>query len=617
MASLDYQPGQLLPGTVYRVLRLIGVGGMGTVYDVEDTSIGKRYVVKTLHPKLGAREDLARRVMKEARTLARLNHPNIIEVITAGVTADDYKLPYYVMERLNGQSLRMVIDKKGRLELSHAYHIGIDLLDALDHAHDKGLIHRDVKPDNIFLHRTPGGVTITKLLDFGIVSVLDSAAGSSETAGRFLGTLRYAAPEQLRGESPTPKMDVYAAALVIYEIAAGCGPFDDQGDTAAVGAAHMNKLAPRLSQHVPVPKELDNLIAAALAKDPRQRPRDAFSFAASLRNMSRSLEAAGRADTTGGRTTVAGVMGLVTDSSPSPVALVAPMPAGGPVTPASPPVAAVAATPTLEPARASSAPRPALGNATLIGMPAPTAGPGDPLDPGVSVTTTTPEAVDRMAATRSIDTDVAHVARNGTEAVAMPAQESLPSDVTDDGATVPCGPPSEVGEHSIEWPAPRARVLSDEPQVRSVPSAAPRPPRGPMVAAGAGAAILVLLAAVAVSRRTPGGTSAGQAETMVERVTRPPTRPVEPEIIPAPTIAPPAFEPGELPDTRPSNTPRVSAVQAGGPASVEAVVPPAGVLSSATGGTSPRLPPRGPAVPAPAKAPSATHFAADRPGPGF
>src|ERR1700689_3009007 len=215
----DYQPGEHVPGTVYDVLRLIGVGGMGTVYDVEDTTIGKRYVLKTLHPKLGAREDLARRVQNEARTLARLNHPNIVDVITAGVTSDDLHLPFYLMERLNGQSLRVVLEKKGQLELAHAYHIGIDLLDALDHAHDKGLIHRDVKPDNIFLHRTAAGITITKLLDFGIVSVLDS--GSRETAGRFLGTLRYAAPEQLRGEPPTAKMDVYAAGLVISDIIAG------------------------------------------------------------------------------------------------------------------------------------------------------------------------------------------------------------------------------------------------------------------------------------------------------------------------------------------------------------------------------------------------------------
>src|SRR5580704_11171737 len=255
MRARDYQPGQKVPGTVYKVGRLLGAGGMGTVYDVEDTSIGKRYVLKTLHPQLGAREDLARRMQNEARTLARLSHPNIVEVITAGVTGDDLKLPYYVMERLNGQSLRLVLEKKGQLELAHAYHIAIDLLDALDHAHDKGVIHRDVKPDNIFLHRTAAGVTVTKLLDFGILSLLD--ATMRETAGRFLGTLRYAAPEQLRGEKPTPKVDIYAATLVLYEMIAGRGPYDDEGESRHIAAAHMNKPAPPLSRFVPVTAELE------------------------------------------------------------------------------------------------------------------------------------------------------------------------------------------------------------------------------------------------------------------------------------------------------------------------------------------------------------------------
>ena len=129
---------------------------MGTVYDVEDTTIGKRYVVKTLHPRLGDREDLARRMQNEARTLARLHHPNIVEIFTAGMTADDLRLPFYVMERLRGKSLRMVLEEGGKLGISQAYGIGIDLLDALDHAHDKGVVHRDVKPDNVFLHQTAG-----------------------------------------------------------------------------------------------------------------------------------------------------------------------------------------------------------------------------------------------------------------------------------------------------------------------------------------------------------------------------------------------------------------------------------------------------------------------------
>jgi eukaryotic-like serine/threonine-protein kinase len=286
-SATGYEPGELVPGTVYSVVRCIGGGGMGTVYEVEDTSIGKRYVLKTLHPHLCTREDLARRMQNEARTLARLNHPNIVEVITAGVTADEPRRPYYVMERLNGQPLRHVLQKRWQLELTHAYHIAIDLLDALEHAHDKGVIHRDVKPDNIFLHRTAAGVTITKLLDFGIMSLLD--ASGSETAGRFLGTLRYAAPEQLRGERPTPKMDLYAAGLVIYEMIAGRGPFDDERDPHRVAAAHLHRMPTPLSRYVQVPKELDTLLFAVLAKDPDARPRDAFALAASLRNLKNAL----------------------------------------------------------------------------------------------------------------------------------------------------------------------------------------------------------------------------------------------------------------------------------------------------------------------------------------
>ncbi|MDP9036858.1 MAG: serine/threonine protein kinase, partial [Myxococcota bacterium] len=310
----DYEPGEHIAGTVYQVARLIGAGGMGTVYDVEDTTIGKRYVLKTLHPRLGARDDLARRMQNEARTLARLNHPNVVDVITAGVTGDDVPLPYYVMERLNGQSLRVVLEKKGQLDLPHAYHIGIDLLDALDHAHDKGVIHRDVKPDNIFLHRTAAGVTVTKLLDFGIVSLLDGA--TRETAGRFLGTLRYAAPEQLRGERPTPQMDIYAAALVVYETLAGRGPFDEEQEPRRIAAAHLEKTPPPLSRFAAVPPELDRLIAAALAKAPEARPRDAFSFAASLRNLKRALAAVHGRESTDNRTTAAAVLGPSSTLSP-------------------------------------------------------------------------------------------------------------------------------------------------------------------------------------------------------------------------------------------------------------------------------------------------------------
>src|SRR5208282_466484 len=108
------------------------------------------------------------------------------------------------------------------------------------------------------------GVTLTKLLDFGIVSVLDS--GARETAGRFLGTLRYAAPEQLRGEKATPKVDLYATALVLYEMLAGCGPFDDETEQPKIAAAHLNRTPPPISQFAMVPPGISALIEAALSK---------------------------------------------------------------------------------------------------------------------------------------------------------------------------------------------------------------------------------------------------------------------------------------------------------------------------------------------------------------
>lgn len=293
-----YQAGTQLPGTVYRVVRHLATGGMGSVYDVEDVSVGKRYVLKTLHPQLIAREDLARRMEAEARTLAKLQHPNIVDVVTAGITTDVWRMPFYVMERLNGQNLRVVLDKKGALEPSHCFRIAIDVLDALEHAHENQVLHRDVKPENIFLHRNISGMTITKLLDFGIMRLLDGK--SSHTQGKFVGTLRYASPEQVMGGALGPASDIYALGVVLYEMLAGRGPFDDAGDAYAVGLAHAKKAAPPLSAFVRVPPSLaglEALVMRALAKEPSDRPRDAFTFASQLRRLSREQDAAPHAVT--------------------------------------------------------------------------------------------------------------------------------------------------------------------------------------------------------------------------------------------------------------------------------------------------------------------------------
>jgi serine/threonine protein kinase len=283
----DYQPGQLVPGTVYKVHRVLGAGGMGTVYDVEDTTVGRRYVLKTLHGDLADRADLAARLSREARALAKLQHPNIVEVFTSGTTADLLRLPYYVMERLQGQSLRVALERRGHLTLEQSYDIEIDLLDALDHAHEAGIVHRDVKPDNIFLTRGRDGRALAKLLDFGIIKL--TGGSTLHTGGRFIGTFRYAPPEQILGKEVTAQSDLYSAALVLYEMIAGRGPFDDFTGEVEIGKAHIDVPPPSITRFAQVPRELEALLASALAKRPEQRPASAYAFATALRELKRQL----------------------------------------------------------------------------------------------------------------------------------------------------------------------------------------------------------------------------------------------------------------------------------------------------------------------------------------
>jgi serine/threonine-protein kinase len=430
----DYQSGETVPGTVYRVVRLIGAGGMGTVYDVEDTTVGKRYVLKTLHPQLHKRQDLAQRMVKEARQLARLSHPNIVEVVTAGETTDELKLPFYVMEKLNGQSLHTVLQKKGSLELPHALHIGIDLLDALDNAHDKGVVHRDVKPDNIFLHISPNGQTTTKLLDFGIMRVLDEPG---VTAGRFMGTLRYAAPEQLRGEAPVPQTDLYAAGLVLYEMVAGRGPFDDLGDSNKIAAAHLSTTPPPLAHWgVEVPASLESLLRTALSKEAQKRPKDAFTFASQLRTLNRILAAERPKSSATSRPTEVPVLGpeSAAPSAPSGVAPASAAASAGPATPA--PVASAMALAATEHAATRAATPEANSPASRAVT---TAGPTVPGAPGRTTlglagaalsasatgaadppTERAPPPIDRSAATHTSPARVPSGSARGGESLTEP-----------------------------------------------------------------------------------------------------------------------------------------------------------------------------------------------------
>ena len=231
--------------------------GWASFYDVEDTTIGKRSVLKTLHPRFGAREDLVRRIQNEARTLARLHHPNIVEVITAGVTSDDLRLPYYVMERLSGQSLRAHSGEEGAARaFARVPHRNRSARRARPRSRQGRNSSRRQTRQHFPAPDAGGrdGHQAARLRHRARCSTI----GRARRGAAFLGTLRYAAPEQLRGEKPTPKTDVYSAGLVLYEVIAGHGPFDDEGDASRIAAAHMNQPPPPVSPFATVPRGLDD-----------------------------------------------------------------------------------------------------------------------------------------------------------------------------------------------------------------------------------------------------------------------------------------------------------------------------------------------------------------------
>jgi serine/threonine-protein kinase len=269
----DYPVGTTIPGYPHLVvLAVLGQGGMGTVYLVEDTTIAKKYALKTIHRDLADQIDMAARMRKEARALVLLRHENIVDVITMGQTADDLKLVFIQMEYLEGWTLKTVLrDKGGHLDLIHVLDIASDVARALETAHAEGFVHRDIKPDNIFLVVAQGGANAKAVvLDFGIVGIRDQEA--DEDRGRFMGTPRYAAPEQSRGGRCVAQSDLYSLAVVMFEAIAGHGPFPGVKGAVNLANAHLNEPAPRLSTFVPdVNPDLDELLFAALQKEPSHR----------------------------------------------------------------------------------------------------------------------------------------------------------------------------------------------------------------------------------------------------------------------------------------------------------------------------------------------------------
>ena len=296
--SREFADGQIVPGTRYRVLGHLGSGGMGSVYLVEHTELGKPFVLKALFRELAGRKDLVARLRQEWRALARLNHANIVNVTDAGQS--DNGVPFYVMERVEGETLSDLLKREHALGIPRAIGIAAAVLEGLSAAHEIGIVHRDVKPPNIFVV-TGGGV---KILDFGIAKLADQSAEVITARGVAIGTPRYMSPEQAKGQTVDARADLYAVGLVLFECIAGEGPYDDARDANELLLAHLSKPVPRLSSfHRGVSAELDEIVMALLAKDPGARPSNAKQAAAALRAL---IKRSARLPSTSGVTPEAG-----------------------------------------------------------------------------------------------------------------------------------------------------------------------------------------------------------------------------------------------------------------------------------------------------------------------
>src|SRR5258708_7551828 len=205
----------------YRVAARIGSGGMGEVFRARDQVLGRTVAVKVLPEELAARQGFVERFRAEAQAAARLSHPNAVQVYDWGSSDGSY---FMVMEYVRGRTLREVLAARGRVEPAQAAALMGQLLAALEAAHDSGLVHRDVKPENVLLTAT-GDV---KVADFGISRMAEGAATSSD----MVGTASYAAPEQIRGEAVDGRADLYAAGGGLYELLGGAPPFE--GNAAPV-----------------------------------------------------------------------------------------------------------------------------------------------------------------------------------------------------------------------------------------------------------------------------------------------------------------------------------------------------------------------------------------------
>jgi serine/threonine-protein kinase len=276
--------GEIVDGK-YRIIRLIGEGGMGAVYEGENTRIHRRVAIKVLHAGVAETAEAVQRFEREAQAAGRIGSEHIVEVLDLGNLASGDR--YMVMEFMDGDSLSARIQKKGRITPVDLYPIAHQLLAALDAAHTAGIIHRDLKPDNVYLLRTRSGVAdFVKLLDFGIskFNLLSGDSGFSMTrTGAVMGTPYYMAPEQAKGAKDMDhRVDLYATGVILYESVTGQVPFNADTFNELLFKIVLEEPRP-IEQLVPeIDRNFAAIINKAMAREPSTRFQSAKEFQQTL-----------------------------------------------------------------------------------------------------------------------------------------------------------------------------------------------------------------------------------------------------------------------------------------------------------------------------------------------
>ena len=257
----------------YRVLELIGEGGMGKVYLAEHVEIGKRVALKVLHPSYSRMPDLVERFRREARAASKIGHPNIVDVTDSGTTGDGSV--YFVMEYLEGVELGSVIEREGALDVSRALKISGQICRALAAAHQQGIVHRDLKPENVFLITREGAADVVKVLDFGIAKTTEAEAARERrltSPGMAMGTPEYMAPEQAAGRAADARCDVYALGAIMYEMVSGVAPYSGDNFMEILTKKATQDPPPPNTLRKDIPETVANLVMSAMARNPDARP---------------------------------------------------------------------------------------------------------------------------------------------------------------------------------------------------------------------------------------------------------------------------------------------------------------------------------------------------------